>query len=70
MPAKKLPGMRRIQIVAEPAWIDAMAEAARRDERSLSQFARSAMNAAARRLGVEVPGQVVKPRGRPRKAKA
>ncbi len=64
--ARKRPGRRRLEIVAEPEWIDSVAAAARADDRSLSSFIRMAVNERAARLGILLAAEDASPRGRPR----
>jgi hypothetical protein len=71
MPAPKKTGRKRLEIVAEPEWIDLVTEAAKKADRSLSSYIRVAVNA---RLAEDGFASIqnrepVKPRGRPRKEK-
>jgi hypothetical protein len=65
MPTPKQPGRKRLEIVAEPEWIDLVAAAAQAADRSVSSYVRQALNAQMERDGFRPPDVVVKPRGRP-----
>jgi hypothetical protein len=65
MPTPKQPGRKRLEIVAEPGWIDLVAAAAEAADRSLSSYVRQALKAQMERDGLRPPGVAVKPRGRP-----
>jgi hypothetical protein len=71
MPAPKKSGRKRLEIVAEPEWIDLVTEAAKKADRSLSSYIRVAVNAKLAEDGFTSihNGEAVKPRGRPKKSK-
>jgi hypothetical protein len=68
MSAKKQPGRRRFDIVAEPEWLDLVAVAAKATERSVSGYIRLAVNAQLERDGFKPAVGASRPRGRPPKA--
>lgn len=49
MPTPRVPGRRRFEIVADAAWIDQLAQAARAADRSLSSYSRQAISEQMRR---------------------
>jgi hypothetical protein len=72
MPAKKVPGIGRINIRCEGWFADLVADAAEKTGRSLSSYVRIALAEQMRRDGVSPEGPApgappVKPRGRPRR---
>jgi hypothetical protein len=67
MSAKKQPGRRRFDIVAEPEWLDMVAVAAKATERSVSSYIRLAVKAQLERDGFKPAVGEARPRGRPPK---
>jgi hypothetical protein len=67
MPTPKKTGRRRLEIIAEPQWIDQVAAAAVAVDQSLSAYIRTAVNDRMRRDGMTYSGADSKPRGRPTK---
>lgn len=65
MPPEKKPGRRRLEIVAEPEWIDLVSEAATAADRSVSSYIRTAVNAQMTKDGFSPNAGSVKSRGRP-----
>ena len=66
MPTKKKTGRRRLEIIAEPEWIDLLTDAAKdAGHASLSSYIRVTMNAQMRKQGF-YPGEAAKGRGRPK----
>jgi len=55
MPSRKVAGRDRLEIRADPAWIDQVTEAARRVGCSLSSYVRMALTERMQRDGVNVP---------------
>lgn len=68
MPTPKKPGRDRLELVAEPEWIDLVAQAAAASERSVSGYVRAAVNAQMKKDGFEPGAAPAKPRGRPKKS--
>lgn len=68
MPTPKQPGRKRLEIVAEPEWIDMVAAAAEAADRSVSSYVRQAVNAQIARDGFRPPDVMARPRGRPARA--
>ena len=67
MVPRKKPGRRRLEIVAEPEWLDLVAQAAEAADRTISSYIRAAVNVQMRKDGYSYDGTVVKPAQRPRK---
>jgi hypothetical protein len=69
MPAKRVPGIGRINIRCEGWFADRVDEAAKKTGRSLSSYVRIALAEQMRRDGVspDGPAEPAKKRGRPRK---
>jgi len=55
MPSRKVAGRDRLEIRADPAWIDQVTEAARRVGCSLSSYVRMALTERMQRDGIMVP---------------
>ena len=69
MPAKRVPGIGRINIRCEAWFADQVAAAAVKTGRSLSSYVRVALQEQMRRDGISAPmEETVKKRGRPPKA--
>jgi hypothetical protein len=67
MPPKVKPERRRLEIVAEPEWISAVAAAAAKADRTISSYIRVAVNAQMEKDGVKILAKPVRPPGRPKK---
>jgi hypothetical protein len=67
MPAKRVPGIGRINIRCEAWFADQVADAAKKTARSLSAYVRFALEQQMKQDGIPVSGaEPVKRRGRPR----